>query len=172
MKLALITAISRNGVIGRSDGKLGLPWHLPEDLKRFRKLTTGCPVVMGRVTHEAIGRPLPKRLNVVLTRDANYEAADGVLVAHTLDAALEALSEHPLVFIIGGAQLYAEAWSRCELFYVTEFDREADGDVRFPDVSWDGLTEVARLPALTESDVTFVTWERVARTALKPADVE
>lgn len=160
MKLALITAIGRDGVIGSSTGKLGLPWHIPEDLKRFKKLTTGSPIVMGRVTYEAIGRPLPKRLNVVLTRNTDYQAAEGVLVVHSLKTALDTLSEHPLVFIIGGAEVYRAAWPFCTLVYVTEVDRASDGDVTFPNVSWTHLKEVARIPALTEPDVSFVTWER------------
>ena len=158
--LALIVAIGRDRVIGRSDGELGLPWHISEDLKRFRRLTTGHAMIMGRVTHEAIGRALPKRRNIVLSRDPEYVAKEGAEVADSLDEALSRVSDDSLPFVIGGARLYAEAWKRCTVLHVTEVDRDADGDVRFPAIDWDLFEEVSREPASTEPDVVFVTWER------------
>lgn len=158
--LALIVAIGNEGVIGRSDGELGLPWHISEDLKRFRRLTTGHAMIMGRVTHEAIGRALPKRRNIVLSRDASYVPAEGAELAASLDEALARVSDDALPFVIGGARLYAEAWKRCTLLYVTEVDRYAEGDVVFPDIDWELFREASREPAETEDDVTFVTWER------------
>lgn len=158
--LALIVAIGNDGVIGRSDGELGLPWHISEDLKRFRKLTSGHAIIMGRVTHEAIGRALPKRRNIVLSRDPSYTASEGAEVASSLDEALQRVSDDPSPFVIGGARLYAEAWKRCTVLYVTEVDRDAEGDVRFPTIDWELFREVSREPAKSESDVTFVTWER------------
>lgn len=158
--LALIVAIGRDRVIGRSDGELGLPWHISEDLKRFRKLTTGHAIIMGRVTHEAIGRALPKRRNIVLSRQPGYRPAEGAELAQSLDEALERVAEDSLPFVIGGARLYAEAWKRCSVLHVTEVDRAAEGDVQFPAIDWDLFEEVSREAAVSEPDVTFVTWER------------
>ena len=158
--LALIVAIGNEGVIGRSDGELGLPWHIPEDLKRFRRLTTGHAILMGRVTHEAIGRSLPKRRNIVLTRDADYEPFEGAEVASSLDEALSRVEDDPLPFVIGGARLYAEAWKRCTVLYVTVVDRHVEGDVLFPEIDWQLFREVAYEPAASEDDVVFATWER------------
>lgn len=126
-RLSVVVARDRNGVIGR-DGDL--PWHLPDDLKRFRAITMGKPIVMGRRTHESIGRPLPGRRNVVLSRRRGYEAA-GCEVFPSLDAALAALDE-PEIMVVGGAALYAEALPRAGRLYLTEVDAEVEGDVRFP----------------------------------------
>lgn len=159
-ELALIVAIGRDRIIGQTDGELGLPWHISEDLKRFRKLTSGHAIIMGRVTHEAIGRALPKRRNIVLSRDRDYMPKEGAELARSLDEALQRVSDDDLPFVIGGARLYAEAWKRCTVLHVTEVDRDAEGDVRFPAIDWELFEEVSREPATTESDVTFVTWER------------
>ena len=107
-ELHLIVARGKNGAIGLK-GKM--PWHLPEDLKHFKETTMGSPVVMGRKTWESIGRPLPGRVNVVLTRDASYVAAGAKVVA-TLEAALALTQEAPRIFIIGGAHLYREVLER------------------------------------------------------------
>ncbi|MBJ71753.1 MAG: diacylglycerol kinase [Sandaracinus sp.] len=156
--LALIAAVGRGGVIGRSDGHFGLPWHLPEDLAHFKRLTKGHAILMGRRTHEAIGRPLPKRRNIVLTRDpaARFEGCE---VAHDLDAALALCADDPLPFVIGGANVYAQALERCTVLYLTEVDREAAGDVRFPAFDREAFQEVERRAGETEG-VTFVTLRR------------
>lgn len=159
-QLALIVAIGRDRIIGQTGGELGLPWHISEDLKRFRKLTSGHAIIMGRVTHEAVGRALPKRRNIVLSRDPDYVPQEGAEVARSLDQALERVSDDDLPFVIGGARLYAEAWKRCTVLHVTEVDRDVEGDVRFPAIDWELFEEVSRESATTESDVTFVTWER------------
>ncbi|MEO0324147.1 MAG: dihydrofolate reductase [Myxococcota bacterium] len=152
--LALIVAVGRGGIIGQSGGRFGLPWHLPEDLRRFRRLTTGHAVLMGRTTHEAIGRPLPKRRNIVLTRDPGRafpgaeragSLAEALSMARTTDA-------HP--FVLGGATVYAEALPFATHLHLTEVDRPTEGDVRFPSfdpAEWD---EVTREAAETEG-VTF-----------------
>lgn len=126
--IALIFAESENGVIGR-DG--GLPWHLPADLKRFKALTTGHTLVMGRKTFESIGRPLPHRRSIVITRNPALRI-DGVDVAHSLDEALALATGD--VFVIGGAAVYRMALPRADRVYRTVVHAEIEGDVR---LGWD-----------------------------------
>jgi len=137
-KLGLIVAVARGGVIGVSEGgHLGLPWHLPEDLKHFKRITKGHAIVMGRTTHEAIGRPLPKRLNVVLSRSG--VRFEGCVTAASLDEGIEKArawaAEDPergqIPFVIGGASVYAEALPKITDVYLTEIDRDVDGDAYF-----------------------------------------
>lgn len=132
MRLELIVARGKNGVIGL---KGTMPWHLPEDLKHFKETTMGCPVLMGRKTWESIGRALPGRTNVVLTRDASY-LAPGAHVATTLEAALASVKNAPKAFIIGGANLYRTVldkdWIRTA--WVTEIDAAPEGDAFFPEL--------------------------------------
>ncbi len=141
MTVSLIVAAARNGVIGR-DG--GLPWHLPDDLKRFRQITTGHHVIMGRATHESIGRPLPKRNNVVLSRSRGY-AADGCTVVHDLDDAFEVAraADEDEAFVIGGARIYAASLPRADRIYLTRIEAEVDGDVRMPPLG-DDWREISR----------------------------
>jgi dihydrofolate reductase len=142
LKLSLIVARARNGVIGRANG---LPWRLPEDLAHFKRATMGHPVVMGRRTWESIGRPLPGRRNVVVTRTPGWQA-DGAEVAGSLDEALAACGAVDDVFVIGGAALYATALSRADAVLVTEIDRDIDGDTFFPPLDPAAWIEVARDP--------------------------
>ncbi len=128
MPLALIAAVAANGVIG--DGNR-LPWRLPDDLRHFRALTTGHTVIMGRKTWESLAGPLPGRQNIVVTRDPHYAAA-GAEVAATLDAALALARLPPPAFCIGGGLLYRAALPRATLLYLTEIDRDFDGDATFP----------------------------------------
>lgn len=133
-RLALIVAMSRNRVIGRDND---LPWHLPEDLRHFRQLTMGKPLVMGRRTWQSIGRPLPGRPSLVVSREPTF-AAEGADVFTSLDAALEragvlaARAGVDEVMVIGGAQIYAEALPRVARLYVTEVHAEVPGDTWFP----------------------------------------
>ena len=106
--ITLIVAVADNGVIGRDNG---LPWHLPEDLKRFKRLTLGKPVIMGRKTFESIGKPLPGRQNIVVTRDPNYQC-EGVSVVHGTDDALRAAGGVPEIMVIGGAELFRASCRR------------------------------------------------------------
>lgn len=138
MKLALVVAMARNGVIGRAGS---LPWHLPADLKRFRAITMGKPIIMGRRTHESIGRPLPGRRNIVLSREPAYRAA-GCEVFGSLAAAQAALKNVDEVMIVGGAALYAEALPRAQILYLTEVDAAPEGDVHFPAFDRDEWREV------------------------------
>ncbi len=128
MRISLIAALARNRVIGIGNR---LPWHLPADLARFKALTMGKPILMGRRTHESIGRPLPGRLNIVLTRDPACHAA-GCELAHTLDEALRLAGDSPEVMVIGGAQLYAECLPHAQRLYLTLVELEPEGDAFFP----------------------------------------
>jgi len=127
-RVFLVAALARNGVIG-AQGKL--PWRLPEDLQHFKRLTLGRPVIMGRRTWESLGRPLPGRENIVVTRRAGYEAA-GANVASSLQAAIALCAEEPVAFVIGGAEIYAAALALADGLVLTEIDRDYAGDTRFP----------------------------------------
>jgi dihydrofolate reductase len=133
MKISLIAAVARNGVIGR-DGTL--PWRLPRDLRWFREKTSGHHLVVGRRTWETLSGALPHRTMVVVTRDRGYQA-DGAVVAHSLDEALDVAREagDDEVFIGGGAEIYRQALPHADRFYLTEVGEDFDGDTRFPD--WD-----------------------------------
>ena len=126
--LCIISAVSENGVIGR-DGKL--PWHLSADLKRFRKLTTGHTLIMGRKTYDSIGRPLPQRRSIVLSRRNGFHA-DGIEVVRTFEEALESAADD-LRFVIGGAALYRLALPIADRLHLTIVHASIEGDVRFPD---------------------------------------
>lgn len=128
--VSIIVAVAENGVIG---DKNRLLWHISEDLKHFRQLTTGHPVVMGRRTFESLGRPLPNRVNVVITRQ-QLELA-GCKVVHSLEEALSLFDPLEEVFVIGGAQIYAEALAVADRFYLTRVFRPYEGDTSFP--AWD-----------------------------------
>ena len=120
--------MSKNRVIGDSNS---LIWHLPEDLKRFKKLTTGNSIVMGRKTYESIGRPLPNRRNIIITRDTNYHV-DGCETVNSLDEAL--LLTNSDCFIIGGGEIYKQSLDIADRIYLTLIDKEFDGDTTFPEI--------------------------------------
>ncbi len=128
MLRSLIVARAANGVIGRDNG---MPWHLPADLAHFKRVTLGCPVIMGRRTWESIGRALPGRRNVVVSRTPGFRP-EGAEVVDSLDAAWRAVDGAPEAFVIGGGQLYAEALPSADRIYLTEILGEVEGDVRFP----------------------------------------
>lgn len=150
--VSLVVAVAENGVIGR-DG--GLPWHLPDDLRYFKRVTLGKPVVMGRKTFESIGRPLPGRPNVVLTRDTAW-SADGVSVTHSFDQALAVAAaqagEDGEVMVIGGADLFAMALPRASRLYLTEVRLQPDGDVYFPPFDHEEWREVERRPGQPDAE--------------------
>lgn len=127
---SIIVAVAENGVIGNENALL---WHISEDLRHFKALTTGHPVVMGRKTYESLGRPLPNRTNVVITRQEIE--IPGCLVVHSLDEALALFPADEEVFIIGGAQIYAQALPLADRFYLTRVFHAYRGDTRFPE--WD-----------------------------------
>ena len=130
-RIYLVAAVARNGVIGAA-GKL--PWHLPEDLQHFKKLTLNHPVIMGRRTWESLGKPLPGRDNIVITRKPGY-AAPGASVAASLEAAIALCTGEPLAFVIGGAEIYAAALPLADGLVLTEIQQDFEGDTRFP--QWD-----------------------------------
>ncbi len=159
--ISLIVARSENRVIGR-DGDL--PWHLPADLKRFKRLTLRHTVIMGRKTFESIGRPLPRRRSIVLSRNPDYRP-EGAEVAHGLERALELAAGETEVFVIGGARVFAEALPRADRLYLTLVHAEVEGDVFFPEVDaedWRLVSEERH-----EADdrhahaFSFLTYERV-----------
>lgn len=125
----IIAAVAKNGVIGKNNQ---LPWHLPDDLKHFKQLTEGHMVIMGRKTFESIGKPLPKRLNIVITRQKNYQKP-GVVTAANLTDALTQAPDYQKIFIIGGASLYQMALPLAERFYLTEVLADVAGDAYFPE---------------------------------------
>ncbi len=142
-RVSLIAAVARNGVIGRDNA---MPWRLPSDLKRFKAITTGHPVVMGRKTFQAIGRPLPGRANIVVSRQGF--AAPGAEVVADLAAALakagETEGEGGEIFVIGGAEIYRQAIAAADRLYITEVDTQPDGDARFPAIDPASWHETAR----------------------------
>ena len=127
-RLTLILARARNGVIGASGG---LPWRLPEDLAFFKRTTMGHPIVMGRKTWESIGRPLPGRRSIIVTRDRSYAAA-GAEVVHSLDGAISLCAGSDEIFVIGGAQLYEDALPHAGRLLLTEIDADFEGDTFLP----------------------------------------
>jgi len=161
-RICLIAAMAANRVIGRNNA---LPWHLPADLERFKALTLGHPVVMGRKTCQSIGRPLPGRRNLVITRNREY-LASGCEVVHSLDAALAACRGAQEIFIIGGAELYRESLPRAYCLEFTEIHAEFEGDAIFPELSLAQWRETGREIHSNEGGnpfrYDFVRYERIA----------
>jgi len=141
-RVFLVAAVAANGIIG-AGGKL--PWHLPQDLKHFKALTLGHPVIMGRKTWESLGRPLPGRENIVVTCSAGYDAP-GASIAASLDAALALCAGEPMAFVIGGSELYAAALPLADGLVLTEIHRDYEGDTRFPQFDRKGWRETQRKP--------------------------
>lgn len=141
-RVYLVAAVAANGVIG-AQGRL--PWHLPEDLKHFKRLTLGHPVIMGRKTWESLGKALPGRENVVVTRTAGFEAP-GAHVAASLEAALAFCAGEPVVFVIGGGELYAAALPIADGLVLTEIKRDFEGDAVFPGFDRSAWRETQREP--------------------------
>jgi dihydrofolate reductase len=156
--ISMIVARSRNYVIGKDNQ---MPWKISADLQFFKKVTMGHPVIMGRKTWESIGRPLPGRRNIVVSRNADLKLA-GAEVVNSLDQALATLSEFPRVFVIGGEQLFTQAFPKADRLFITEIDIDVDGGDTFFEVpkqsEW---KEVERTPA-SEGEITFnfITLER------------
>ncbi|MCW2747123.1 MAG: diacylglycerol kinase [Nocardioidaceae bacterium] len=146
MTVSIVVAMGDNGVIGL-DG--AMPWHLPEDLKHFKRVTLGHPMIMGRKTYESIGRPLPGRTTIVVTRQASW-SAEGVVVALSLDAAVGIARQLDTdVFIVGGGEIYAHALASglVDELIVSWVPGAPDGDTYFPRIDWDGWVEASREPA-------------------------
>ncbi len=138
-KISIIAALAENGVIGKKGS--GLLWHIPEDMRRFKEITTGHTVIMGRKTYETIGKPLPNRTNIIITRDKNY-SAPGCIVTHSLEEALRLATlaqgkapEGNEIFIMGGGEIYEQAIGLADKLYLTLVHKNFEGDVYFPDYS-------------------------------------
>ncbi len=163
MKLSIVVAVARNGVIGRNNE---LPWHLPEDLKYFKSVTMGKPLIMGRKTWESIGRPLPGRTNIVITSRVGWQPG-GVLVANSLPDAIR-LAERVAstdgcdeIMVIGGSEVYRQALPQADRLYITEVAADVEGDAYFPNMDLQAWREVKRQTgAGGSSPYAFVVLER------------
>lgn len=154
-RVVLIAAVADNGVIGRNGG---LPWHLPADLRRFKALTTGHALVMGRRTFESIGRALPGRSTIVVSRSTDWDPGPDVAVVHDLDDAVaRGRGLGTDVYVAGGAEVYRQALPVADRLAITEVHDEPDGDTRFPPVDWSRWVEVFRSD---HDGYSFVDYER------------
>jgi len=132
MTFSLIVATTKNHVIGKENQ---MPWHLPADLAWFRQNTTGKPVIMGRKTYESIGRPLPKRINIVLSRQP-FEL-EGVIWKDSLESAVDFVKDSEEILLIGGGELFKQYLPQADKLYLTQIQAEIDGDTFFPELNWD-----------------------------------
>ena len=159
-EIVIVAALARNGVIGRDNG---LPWRLKADLQHFRALTMGHPILMGRNTWISLGRPLPGRRNIVVTRDPAFRA-DGAEVLNSPEAAIAAASDAARIFVIGGAQLYTSLLPMADRLVLTEVWADVDGDAHFPMLERDDFVEERRdarqADADNEFDFDFVEYRR------------
>lgn len=140
MKISLIVAFDENRLIGN---KNALPWHLPADLKHFKNITLGHHMIMGRKTYDSIGKPLPGRISIVITRQKNHKV-DGVIVLNTLEEALASCKNQEEVFIIGGAQIFKCSLPIATCLYITQIHHAFEGDTWFPEISSSEWKEVSR----------------------------
>ncbi len=138
--ISIIVAMANNRVIGKDND---MPWHLPADLKHFKSVTLGKPIIMGRKTYESIGRPLPGRQNIIVSRNSDYHI-EGCDVVNSLEKAIELVKDVEEVMIIGGGKLYAQALTSADRLYLTFIDLDVDGDTQFPDYSTLDLREIKR----------------------------
>jgi len=161
MKVAIIVAMDKQGLIGRNND---LPWKLSADLKYFRRVTMGKPLVMGRNTHESIGRPLPGRKNIIVTSNANYHV-DGCTVVSSLDQALLACDDAEEVMVMGGASLYEQLLPQADRVYLTHVNAELEGDTWFPQWNKDQWQEISRedhqADEKNQYPYSFVVYDRV-----------
>lgn len=159
-RVSLIAAVADNGVIGADNA---LPWHLPDDLRYFKELTTGHAIVMGRRNYESIGRPLPKRHNIVVTRNPDYRAP-GCTIVRSVDEALRAAGSDAEVFVIGGGEIYRQTLARADRLYLTLVHAEPNGDAYFPEFDQAAWRETSRREHPADDrhahPFTFVTFER------------
>lgn len=163
MKISLIVAMASNYAIGL-DNKM--PWHLSADLKKFKQITMGSPILMGRKTFESIGKPLPGRTNIIISRNKSYQQP-GCLVFNAIDQALAACQKHDEIFIIGGATFYQAMLSKADTLYLTEINQNFDADTFFPVINKDEWQEVAREDISDDPTVDFsycfLTLERLSK---------
>jgi dihydrofolate reductase len=159
MIVSFVVAMSQNHVIGVNQG---LPWHIPADLRRFKKITLGHPVVMGRKTFDSVGRPLPGRENIVITRQDLK--IPGVKVVGNLDDALKPFAGGPEeVFILGGGQIFSEALPLADRIYLTLIERNFEGDVKFPSVNWSEFEQTFEETHVDPIPFKFINYQRKTR---------
>ena len=162
MIISLIAAMDKNRVIGKG-GKL--PWNLPADMKYFKDKTLGKPIIMGRKTYESLGKPLPNRTNIIITRDRDYKA-EGCIVVHSAEEALKAAEGNEEVMIIGGSQIYKELLPKTNRMYLTIVDADFEGDTFFPDYDVKEWKETAyeehERDAENQYNYTFLILEKVS----------
>lgn len=163
MSISIIVAMARNRTIGIDNT---LPWRCPEDLQHFKALTMGHHMIMGRKTYDSIGKPLPGRTTVVVTRDINLNI-EGCLIAHSLQEAINACADDTQIFIVGGAEIYAQALAHVDTLYITEIQQDVDGDAWFPEFDAADWQEVAREARTQDTpqplEYHFVTYRRRGR---------
>lgn len=159
MIISLIAALDKNRLIGADNG---MPWHLPADFKHFKEITMGKPVVMGRKTFESIGRPLPGRQNIVISRQGF--SADGITSADSIDTALQLVSNEKEVMIIGGANIYQQMIDKADRLYLTHVDAECEGDAWFPEYKkddWNIINELfVKMDEKNNFDFNIISYER------------
>ena len=157
--LSLIVAYAKNNVIGINNT---LPWHLPEDLKRFRALTMGHHIIMGRKTYESLGRLLPGRTTVIVTRNKDFKV-EGALIAYSLQAALVLAADDVEPFVIGGAELYKDGLKFATKLYITEVQADYVGDAFFEPIDANMWHEISRTAHVSEKDIAYdyVSYERI-----------
>jgi len=151
MKLSLIVAMAENRTIGINKE---MPWHLSADLKKFKKITMGHPIIMGRKTFESIGRPLPGRKNIIISRNTDYQQ-EGCEVFNNLDKAIQSCQVEEEVFVIGGATLYEAILDKSDRLYVTEIKKSFEGDTWFPEIDQQEWSEYEREDINDDSSVDF-----------------
>jgi dihydrofolate reductase len=158
-RISIIAAMARNGTIGVNNS---LPWRLPEDLRHFKALTMGHHVVMGRKTYQSIGRPLPGRTTIIVTRDTDYRA-DGCLTAPSLEAAITLCGDDPEVYFVGGADIYRQALALADRLYLTEIQADFQGDARFPDFDRAVWREMERTERVDDGGLAyqFAVYDRI-----------
>ena|SRR5581483_1167350 len=156
--ISIIAAVAKNGVIGKADD---LPWYIPEDLKHFKQITSDHTVVMGRKTYESImkrlGKPLPNRKNIVITRTPNLNVHPGAFVYNNLDDAFHEFKHDNEIIVIGGGEIYRQAIDRADKLYITEVHKEVEGEVKFPEIDKNIWKETSRED---HDGFSFVTYER------------
>lgn len=161
MIISIITAIDNNRLIGRENG---LPWKIPADLQFFKKVTMSKPIIMGRKTFESIGRPLPGRQNIVITRDETY-TAEGCDVVYSIDDALDIAGDVDEVMVIGGANIYQQCLEKCDRLYLSRVLGEFEGDAWFPEINFSDWQlkekEDHKADEKNECDYSFQVFERI-----------
>ncbi len=159
--ITIIAALGKNNELGKDND---LIWHLPNDLKRFKKVTAGHHVIMGRKTYESLGKPLPNRTNIIITRNSNYQA-NGCVIAHSLEEAIEVAKEDANPYILGGAEIYKQAMHIADCLDLTHVNAALDADAFFPEIDTKIWKETTRKNHLKDDrhqyDYSFVTYKKV-----------